>query len=105
MSLVEELRKIPPVTRFLCGSLISVTVPMMLQVVSPYKLLFVREYVTRRYEVSETTVLHVSETPQPEFHTYVRAGLRLGWGVDSHIDLSLKPDMAGIHDLLYWWYV
>ncbi|TBU45129.1 DER1-domain-containing protein [Dichomitus squalens] len=51
MSLVEELRKIPPVTRFLCGSLISVTVPMILQVVSPYKLLFVREYVTKRYEI------------------------------------------------------
>ena len=102
MSLVEELRKIPPVTRFLCGSLISVTVPMMLQVVSPYKLLFVREYVTRRYEVSETTVLHVSEAPQPEFQAGISGGTLTA---DSNIDPSLKPDMAGIHDLLHWWYV
>ena len=52
MSFVEELRKIPPVTRFLCGSLLSVSLPMMLQLVSPYKLLFVRESVTQRFEVS-----------------------------------------------------
>ena len=52
MSFMDEIRKIPPVTRFLCGSLLGVSVPMMMQVVSPYKLLFVRELVTRRYEVS-----------------------------------------------------
>lgn len=51
MSLLEELRKIPPVTRFLCGSLLSVSLPMMTQLVSPYKLLFVRELVTQQYEV------------------------------------------------------
>lgn len=66
MSFVEELRKIPPVTRFLCGSLLSVTLPMILQVVSPYKLLFVREYVTKRYEVSSMALLHASDAQHPQ---------------------------------------
>ncbi|KAI0698039.1 Der1-like family-domain-containing protein [Cerioporus squamosus] len=51
MSLVDEIMKIPPVTRFLCGSLLGVSLPMMMQIVSPYKLLFVRELVTQRYEI------------------------------------------------------
>lgn len=52
MSLVDEIKKIPPVTRFLCGSLLGVSLPMMLQIVSPYKLVFVRELVTQKFEVS-----------------------------------------------------
>ncbi|KAI0777205.1 DER1-domain-containing protein [Trametes elegans] len=51
MSFMDEIRKIPPVTRFLCASSLAVTLPVMLQVVSPYKVLFVKELVTRRYEV------------------------------------------------------
>ncbi|KAI0747016.1 hypothetical protein C8Q80DRAFT_1105542 [Daedaleopsis nitida] len=42
---------IPPVTRFLCGSLLSVSLPMMAQLVSPYKLLFVKQLVTEKYEL------------------------------------------------------
>ena len=52
MSLVDEIKKIPPVTRFICVSLVSVTVPMLLKVVSPHKLLFAKELVTHRFEVS-----------------------------------------------------
>ena len=51
MSFMDEIRKIPPVTRFLCGSTLAVTLPVMLQLASPYKLLFVRELVTKRFEV------------------------------------------------------
>lgn len=48
----DELRKIPPVTRFLCASSVAVTVPVMLQLLSPYRVLFVRELVTQKWEVS-----------------------------------------------------
>lgn len=47
----DELRKIPPVTRFLCGSSLAVSIPVMLQLLSPYKVIFVRELVTQRFEV------------------------------------------------------
>ncbi|KAF8632163.1 hypothetical protein AX17_004904 [Amanita inopinata Kibby_2008] len=48
---VAEIKKIPPVTRFLCASSLGVTVPVLLQIVSPYKILFVRELVTQRFEI------------------------------------------------------
>jgi len=51
MSLWDEIRKIPPVTRFLCGSSLVVSAPVMLEVVSPYTVIFVKELVTRRYEI------------------------------------------------------
>lgn len=47
----DELRKIPPVTRFLCGSSLAVSIPVMLQLLSPYKVIFVKELVTQRFEV------------------------------------------------------
>lgn len=50
---MDEIRKIPPVTRFLCGSLLGVSIPMMTQLVSAYKLVFVKDFVTRQYEVSK----------------------------------------------------
>ncbi|KAI0646556.1 hypothetical protein C8Q79DRAFT_909308 [Trametes meyenii] len=51
MSFMDEIRKIPPVTRFLCGSTLGVTLPVLLQIVSPYKVLFVKELVTQKFEV------------------------------------------------------
>jgi len=47
----DEIRKIPPVTRFLCGSSLAVSVPVMLQLLSPYKVVFVRELVMQRFEL------------------------------------------------------
>ncbi|KAI0341289.1 DER1-domain-containing protein [Trametopsis cervina] len=51
MSFVDELRKIPPVTRFLCASSLAVSLPSMLSLVSPYKLIFVKELVTKKWEL------------------------------------------------------
>lgn len=51
-SFMDEILKIPPVTRFLCASTLIVSVPVMLQLVSPYKVLFVKELIVRRMEVS-----------------------------------------------------
>ncbi|KAJ3849193.1 Der1-like family-domain-containing protein [Lentinula lateritia] len=50
---VAELKKIPPVTRFLCISLISVTGPVLMQLVSPYKVLYHQSFVfgERGFEV------------------------------------------------------
>ncbi len=47
----NEIRKIPPVTRFLCGSSLAVSLPVMLQLLSPYKVVFVRSLVTQNFEV------------------------------------------------------
>jgi len=46
----NELRKIP-VTLFLCGSSLAVSLPVMLQLLSPYKVVFVHAYVTQRFEL------------------------------------------------------
>lgn len=51
MSFMDELRKIPPVTRFLCGATLAVSIPPMLQLVSVYKILFVSQLVTQKGEV------------------------------------------------------
>ena len=51
MSFMDEIRKIPPVTRFLSGSLLAVSLPVMMHVVSPYKVLFVKQLVTQKFEV------------------------------------------------------
>jgi Derlin-2/3 len=47
----DEIRKIPPVTRFLCGSSLAVSIPVMLQLLNPYKVVFVRQLVIQRFEV------------------------------------------------------
>ncbi|KAF9566580.1 DER1-domain-containing protein [Agrocybe pediades] len=38
---VAELKKIPPVTRFVCGSSLAVTLSVAMKALSPYKVLFV----------------------------------------------------------------
>lgn len=48
---MDEIRKIPPVTRTLCGSLLVVSLPVMLHIVSPYKIIFVKELVTKKFEI------------------------------------------------------
>jgi Derlin-2/3 len=53
MSFIDEIKKIPPVTRFLAGSTLAVSIPVMLSVVSPYKILFVKELVVGKLQVSQ----------------------------------------------------
>jgi len=47
----DEIRKIPPVTRFLCGSSLAVSIPVMMQLMNPYKLVFVPLLVTQKFEL------------------------------------------------------
>ncbi|KAF8645584.1 hypothetical protein AX16_007718 [Volvariella volvacea WC 439] len=49
--LAAEIRKIPPVTRFLCGSSLGVTLPVLLNIVSPYSVVFVKEFVFKKLQV------------------------------------------------------
>ena len=44
---VAELRKIPPITRFLCGSSLAVTISVLKHIVAPHNVLFVRELVMK----------------------------------------------------------
>ncbi|KAL0957992.1 hypothetical protein HGRIS_000167 [Hohenbuehelia grisea] len=48
---MAEIRKIPPVTRFLCASSLAMTVPVLMQIMSPYKLLFSKPLVVKRLEI------------------------------------------------------
>ena len=52
MDIVNELKKIPPVTRFLTGSLLGVSVSVLMGAVSPYTVLFHYPMVVRRVQVS-----------------------------------------------------
>jgi hypothetical protein len=47
----DVIRSIPPVTRFLCGSSLAVTLPIMLQVLSLRRLILVWPLVIQRFEV------------------------------------------------------
>ena len=51
MDILAELKKIPPVTRFLCGSSLAVTGATIATIVSPYSVVFVKELVLQRFEV------------------------------------------------------
>ncbi|KAG7096005.1 hypothetical protein E1B28_006687 [Marasmius oreades] len=49
--LITELRKIPPVTRFLCGSVLGITGPVLMGMVSPYKVLYASRLVFGKLEL------------------------------------------------------
>jgi Derlin-2/3 len=51
MDILAEIKKIPPVTRFLCGSSLAVTGATIASIVSPYSVVFARELVFKRFEV------------------------------------------------------
>ncbi|KAH9917332.1 DER1-domain-containing protein [Fomitopsis serialis] len=51
MSLWNEIQKVPSVTRFLCGASLAVTVPVLLESVSPYLYFFARPLVTDKFEI------------------------------------------------------
>jgi hypothetical protein len=53
--LLAEIRKIPPVTRFVCASIIAVTLPVMAKTISPYTMIFVKEFVIKKREVRPST--------------------------------------------------
>ena len=61
MSFMDEIRKIPPVTRFLCAASLAVTLPVLLQLVHPYKIIFVKEFVTQKFEVSHTLLYNYED--------------------------------------------
>ena len=65
-----ELLKIPPVTRFLCASQLVVSLPVMLQILSPYQVVFVWQLVIKRYEVGLTVISLTS--------TYTEQHIRFG---------------------------
>ncbi|KAI6001566.1 Der1-like family-domain-containing protein [Pisolithus orientalis] len=49
--LIAEVRKIPPVTRFLLGSSLGVTLAARLNIIPPYYLIFLKEHVTKQLEL------------------------------------------------------
>ncbi|KAK0232038.1 Der1-like family-domain-containing protein [Armillaria nabsnona] len=50
-SILTEIRKIPPVTRFLTTSLLGVTIPYLLGIISPYTLLYHRDSVLQKLQI------------------------------------------------------
>jgi hypothetical protein len=51
MDIVAELKKIPPVTRFLCASSLAVTGATIASVISLYSVIFAKELVLKKFEV------------------------------------------------------
>ena len=51
MDILAEIKKIPPVTRFLCGSSLAVTGAAIAGIVSPYSVIFTKELVFNKFEV------------------------------------------------------
>ncbi|KAG1741432.1 Der1-like family-domain-containing protein [Suillus paluster] len=49
--ILAELRKIPPVTRFLVSSSLGVTLSAIMNLVSPYRLIFISQAVISKWEV------------------------------------------------------
>jgi hypothetical protein len=77
---IAELLKIPPVTRFLCATQLAVTLPVMLQLVSPARVVLIWKLVTKRYE----------ESPRPIDI--------MGGGTE----FRFTPDMEDLHEFLPW---
>jgi len=50
-SFLAEVRKIPPVTRFLCGSTLAVTVPLLMKIANGYKLIYTYDLVFRKMQL------------------------------------------------------
>ncbi|SGY21890.1 BQ5605_C016g08289 [Microbotryum silenes-dioicae] len=48
---MDEIRKIPPVTRTLVGGVLAVTLPCLLQLLSPYKVIYVQALVFQKFEL------------------------------------------------------
>lgn len=49
--LSREIKKIPPVTRFLCGGSLALTVPVMLKILQPMKIIFWWPLIAKNFEV------------------------------------------------------
>lgn len=50
--ILAELRKIPPVTRFMVASSVAVSLPVMTHILSPYKVVYTASYVFTQGHVS-----------------------------------------------------
>ncbi|KAF5377901.1 hypothetical protein D9615_006762 [Tricholomella constricta] len=48
---VAELRKIPPVTRFLCASSLAVTIPILMKMVPPYYIVYTHGFVFKKLQL------------------------------------------------------
>lgn len=49
--IIAEIKKIPPVTRFVCGSSLVVTGATITNIVSPYSVVFVKDLVFKKFEI------------------------------------------------------
>lgn len=50
-SFAAEIRKIPPVTRFLCASSLAVTLPVIMNLLSAYKVVYTYAFVFHKLQV------------------------------------------------------
>lgn len=63
--LVAEIRKIPPVTRILCASSLGITIPVLLNILPPHKVLFVRALVLKKFEARIPLLYHPTLQSRP----------------------------------------
>jgi len=48
---IAEIKKIPPVTRFVCGSSLGVTLSVLVNAVAPYSVLFTKDLVLKKFQL------------------------------------------------------
>ncbi|KIK34794.1 hypothetical protein CY34DRAFT_812673 [Suillus luteus UH-Slu-Lm8-n1] len=49
--ILTEIRKIPPVTRFLVASSLGITIPAVMQLISPWGLVFISQAIFKKFEL------------------------------------------------------
>ena len=54
-TVMDDIRKIPPVTRFLCGALVTITLSIKLEAVSMWSMMFMLKEGTIGGQVSVTS--------------------------------------------------
>jgi len=90
-----EIMKVPPVTRFLVGSSLAVTVPTLLHLVSPYPYYFAYDLVRYKYEVRIlATYLTCTELPASSGGSSLRSLLQVRFQVWSS-EHGLKTSIEG----------
>jgi Derlin-2/3 len=55
--ILTEIRKIPPVTRFLVASSLGITIPVVMHLISPWRVVFISQAVIKKFEVRPILVL------------------------------------------------
>jgi Derlin-2/3 len=64
--ILTEIRKIPPVTRFLVASSLGITIPAVMQLIPAWRLVFISQAIIKKFEVRPMLVLICEDEHEPK---------------------------------------